>query len=812
DYMGINISKADSGNAPFTDHEPLFISPSLTPKFNDPYLVDAEYGKDEPICGNSRLKCQTIKYILNIVLSNDDYPSNPATINIELQSNTQLEEGIIIDSNSPIGNDFKIESSEYTPEGTDYIKRQIQTSSKTQSLFTISNTGCLKLLGLHIDNLNPTSNNPLISISTDSDDVPQLQLKDCEFKQNPDSYSTFSLSHSIISINGGIMRMKRVKIESYELMDQNSIITIKSDQTSTVTISGTSFIYIKQSGIGDGAVINADIKSESKLTIKDGSSFTGCQSVGLGGAIYAILYIGTNGGIFIEGTTLTTFSQCSASQLGGAIYLKISDNGQSKYDLSGASYLGCDAQNGKSLFIDAYDLTQVVPLGSQDKLGTLSDSTEILQPEQIMGYDGIDKSLAIPLIYVYTSIAQDVYHISNSDSTPNGNDNRICGHLDWPCLTIGYGITQSSLTSPPYIIGIISGYKLISQLILGISEQTIKIQNQLSNDGEISSDNSILLIEDQGKVSITAGSLSFDKITFSINQNAESGYVIEGITESAIININDCQMKMAVDSEGYSISNGLIELRSGNLIIENLEVKDIIISNRSVIKVNEGVTQVSVLNCSLKNISKIGENNGGIIELSKNIGTSNEEQKMNVRIETSSFVQPISTSSSNIVTSSPFIHASIGKLEIISCSFGSEDESSDIGAHAISIEAGCSKLIISNTNFTKLLSGGIQLEAGQSSQTSIESCQFTNCGDGSQIAGAVYAVGLPGDSLGSVSITDSQFISCQGQQAGGIIFGDNVIPSSVKNNSFSKNSITDEKGAKDIYFLSKEILDKAGGI
>ncbi|KAA6359413.1 MAG: hypothetical protein EZS28_045060, partial [Streblomastix strix] len=36
DYMGINISKADSGNAPFTDHEPLFISPSLTPKFNDP--------------------------------------------------------------------------------------------------------------------------------------------------------------------------------------------------------------------------------------------------------------------------------------------------------------------------------------------------------------------------------------------------------------------------------------------------------------------------------------------------------------------------------------------------------------------------------------------------------------------------------------------------------------------------------------------------------------------------------------------------------------------------------------------------------
>jgi hypothetical protein len=31
------------------------------------------------------------------------------------------------------------------------------------------------------------------------------------------------------------------------------------------------------------------------------------------------------------------------------------------------------------------------------------------------------------------------------------------------------------------------------------------------------------------------------------------------------------------------------------------------------------------MNCSLKNISKIGEDNGGIIELTKNIDTSNEE-------------------------------------------------------------------------------------------------------------------------------------------------------------------------------------------
>ncbi|KAA6383691.1 MAG: hypothetical protein EZS28_020782, partial [Streblomastix strix] len=340
DYMGINKFKVNSGNALFTDHEPLFVSPSLTPKFNEPYLVDAEFGKDEPICGNSRLKCQTIKYILNIVKTQViDYPQNPVTINIELQSNTQFENGIIINSNTPIGNNFKIQSSEYTSGETDYIKRQIQTSSKTQSLFTISNTGRLKLFGLHFDNLYPYVTNPLISIqSDDNEQIPQLSIIDCEFSQDPDSYSTLSLYHSVISINGGIMKIERTKIENYKLPNDNSLIKIKSDQISTVTISQTSFSKIQQSGTGNGAAINADIKSESKITIKDGCQFTGCQSVGSGGAIYAILNSVNNGGIFIEGTSKTSFSSCISSDKGGCIYIDVGIGSEDKFKFDGASY------------------------------------------------------------------------------------------------------------------------------------------------------------------------------------------------------------------------------------------------------------------------------------------------------------------------------------------------------------------------------------------------------------------------------------------------------------------------------------------
>ncbi|KAA6370915.1 MAG: hypothetical protein EZS28_033558, partial [Streblomastix strix] len=379
DYMGINKSKANSGNAPFTDHEPLFISPSLTPKFNDPYLVDAEYGKDEPICGNSRLKCQTIKYILNInKISIVNYPSNPATINIELQSNTQLENGIIIDSNTPIGNDFQIQSSEYTSLGTDYIKRQIQTSSKTQSLFTISNTGRLKLLGLHFDNLNPSSTvtNPLIQVSESYDNQnPQVTIKDCIFEQiNPEQNS---LSHSLIITSGGTLLIENTIIQNYEFINGQKFIELGSSGFYLVDIVSTEFKNINQistSNNDGGAAIAGSQGSGALLRMRDQCKFTDITSNGNGGAICCTGWFGSteisnstfirckgrSGGALYANkafwASITIDKQCyfkdceSNSQneedSGGAIFINIQING-GQFQIRNSQFDGCKASNNR---------------------------------------------------------------------------------------------------------------------------------------------------------------------------------------------------------------------------------------------------------------------------------------------------------------------------------------------------------------------------------------------------------------------------------------------------------------------------------
>ncbi|KAA6374533.1 MAG: hypothetical protein EZS28_029940 [Streblomastix strix] len=415
DYMGINQSKVGDGYAQFTDHEPLFEQFFIS-NVPNPSYIDAINGKDIKFCGGQSSKCKTIKYsternptpLSGIIPTDSSY-------SIILTSNTESDTDIQIMSTTLNKGHVVIQSDGYNSI-EDYTKQSILTSSKTQSLFTITGSGHLELLRLHFDNLNPTSNNPLISISADSDFPPQLQIEDCEFSQDPDSYSIYQLSHSIISISGGIMKLVRTKIENYEFMNGNSLININSDQTSTVTISQTTFTYITQTGAGKGSVINAQLDQDSVLKVTDSCIFYNCLTQqnedNRGGAINAVvsgsnsqfivsdlvkfdkcqsfqggavsvelLNMGTcevnnvqfkectvnndGGGIFAQlqnsGGTLTitnhtSFVQCINTRWGGGGILIFSDGSNSRCIISdNVTFEKCDAEWGGAIYIEQYD-------------------------------------------------------------------------------------------------------------------------------------------------------------------------------------------------------------------------------------------------------------------------------------------------------------------------------------------------------------------------------------------------------------------------------------------------------------------------
>ncbi|KAA6375586.1 MAG: hypothetical protein EZS28_028887, partial [Streblomastix strix] len=176
DYMGINQSFSSYQSTDLNLHNPLF-EQSFTSNVPNPTYIDSINGKDIKFCGQQSSMCQTIKYAINRnPTSLSGNPPPDTNYSIIMTSNTNLDTNIQINSTTLNTGYIIIKSDGYSPEaGNDiYIKRLISTSSFNSSLFTISETGDLSLLGLHFDNLNPSSTNALMSI-TSSDNTQQAK-------------------------------------------------------------------------------------------------------------------------------------------------------------------------------------------------------------------------------------------------------------------------------------------------------------------------------------------------------------------------------------------------------------------------------------------------------------------------------------------------------------------------------------------------------------------------------------------------------------------------------------------------------------
>ncbi|KAA6380812.1 MAG: hypothetical protein EZS28_023661 [Streblomastix strix] len=357
EYMGIDESKVNNGNAHIIDHQSLFRGNTHIFIFKD-YYVNANSEDESSSCGEQQSPCQRINQVLGFNFSEIiGFNRDEDFISINLQSSTSLEEDIQINSLSPFGYQVQIQSQGYVSVENQYTKQQFLTSLKSNTLFTITDIGHVQLLGLHFDNLDPTSQNPLISISSDDNNqIPKLSIIDCEFNQDqtPDPDPIPYVSHSIISINGGFVTINRTKIQQYKISNGKSLIMIKSDETTTtgvyrknkIEISNSTFEDIEQSGLGNGAAINAELKDGSLLVIQESTQFIDCLSELYGGAIYSVIQ---GGSVELSGVT---FEGCQGIN-GGAIYSSINIGGKLILKVS-CKFSQCKATsgNGGGLYID----------------------------------------------------------------------------------------------------------------------------------------------------------------------------------------------------------------------------------------------------------------------------------------------------------------------------------------------------------------------------------------------------------------------------------------------------------------------------
>ncbi|KAA6391073.1 MAG: hypothetical protein EZS28_013400 [Streblomastix strix] len=130
------------------------------------------------------------------------------------------------------------------------------------------------------------------------------------------------------------MKIERAMIESYKLINENSIITIKSQSFSQgryrkneIEIYQTTFSNIQKLGAGNGAAINAQLDQDSVLKVTDSCTFYNCSTelieIRIGGAITAVVN-GSNSKLIIS--DLVKFEKCQSFR-GGAINVEILNMG-----------------------------------------------------------------------------------------------------------------------------------------------------------------------------------------------------------------------------------------------------------------------------------------------------------------------------------------------------------------------------------------------------------------------------------------------------------------------------------------------------
>ncbi|KAA6372117.1 MAG: hypothetical protein EZS28_032356 [Streblomastix strix] len=421
EYMGINTSNAGTGTIDPQSHLDLFRQHYIS-NVPNPCYIDATNGVNDAYCGGQKYKCTTIAPAINrdTLPPSGIAPSKDINFKLILTTIPSNDNNLQISLPHTYYNYTTIQSDGYVPGGTGYTKYKIPSSSSPIPLFSVTVYGHLEVFGIILDNLIPDVSLFLFDIYNNdgNNNIPNVTINDCEFKQDSTSFSTNKNLPSIIQVIGGYLLIQRTKFENYRIDSGHSLILTRSNQFTSqiyritkVELISTSFLNINQFGSFGGAIINTQINTNSLLYIGGSSSFTSCQSTaGVGGALYAVinggeaelnevtmkLCSGLNGGAIystisgdgkltinnhcqftsclstenggaiytslngitgIGGFSITgtasTFTSCTIpidSGLGGAIYLDIQTGGETKYDITVASYLtGNDAKYGKNL-------------------------------------------------------------------------------------------------------------------------------------------------------------------------------------------------------------------------------------------------------------------------------------------------------------------------------------------------------------------------------------------------------------------------------------------------------------------------------
>ncbi|KAH7827135.1 uncharacterized protein MONOS_12631 [Monocercomonoides exilis] len=488
-----------------------------------------------------------------------------------------------------------------------------------------------------IFSLPPSLSSHSIFISSSS----QLTLSHCSLSlQNSLSELTFLF----LSVESGTLAVDSFSASSIDLSGY-SLISLSGSGTNTklvdalwLNMTKCNFTDIERAAGSGGCVSidnSNDENSHGEINIEK-CDFEECSVMAdesRGGAINALLKGNTQLNIIS-----CTFTGCTAptgeegkTGFGGGMALKLID-GDSSFVIS-LPVFEADKPNvakyGNDLFVEAFNLTKSI---TNTSLPFVSENLADFSLNSMRGFDGIDTTNAIPLVYFWLELGSEIF------IGGDGKDMSACGFSDYPCLSIDYSLSRLSGGSERNITIIGKG---ILQKSVELSDISIKSDDTNKCSVECRSS----LEGAEGAAMKIQGITNFELINFVIQTSFENrmNVLMHVDSSEGLLTVKDCSFTKMEESGEEIINIELIQADGGTTQLEFVKVQSLCFS-QDIISVLSS-TILKIKNLTMKNVELDGASG---LSISKSSRREKNHVEQDVLIECSSFEEVTQNTTNDI--------------------------------------------------------------------------------------------------------------------------------------------------------------------
>ncbi|KAH7830708.1 uncharacterized protein MONOS_1790 [Monocercomonoides exilis] len=327
----------------------------------------------------------------------------------------------------------------------------------------------------------------------------------------------------------------------------------------SVAIKNSTFQLITRNGNGPAIISSSGCASVISIS---GCTFDSCKAVGSekGGGIFEELH--SEGALSMSKSSVIQCGCSNDNGKGGGIYIYANFEGALSFLFEKMAFKGNSAKVGNDIFVECVDIESQI---NETQFYFDLRDTAYTRLNAIYGIDSTNHKSDTNLMDFITIHQADTIILSSAPSK-NGKNDRQCGTLKLPCLTIGYAL--SHLTNDVESRLLVDDESFVEKE-MDLEDLSIASRKEDPSKLTIFRD----IAHTRSSVISTSGSVSVSKIEFFFESDFSSAHHILLTAESGSLSLFACSFAQSQEERSAQmIELTLISIENGQVTASQIKI------------------------------------------------------------------------------------------------------------------------------------------------------------------------------------------------------------------------------------------------